>query len=185
MSYTLGIIKAGLESFVPFADKIPGMQQGKHVQFNKKNEQNRIKIAKSMKHAIKTGKINSSYSEAANKLQKNAKKNLVEASYAKSQYACDQMSKLSTFCNVIIPDSGAVISNMARTQSALNLHQYAKKSSNYLETATKVGKFTASILFDITSPIWVPLVAPPVVAVGVSALFATTLALDGLNYFRA
>jgi len=188
MPYTLNLIKMGVNSFVPFSDKIPGMQDAETAQFSKRKERNRINIAKSMKQAIKEGKLEASYSSAVDKINESAQKNLTEASYLKNQYAFDQINKLGPLLDVFVPGSGIVASNLAQAATAKNLYQYAEQAPSTTETALKLGQVAASTLLAVSSPLWMPLVTPlittSVIAMGVAALFGTTLTLDAVGYLR-
>ena len=184
MSYTLNLIQAGVNAVVPFADKIPGMENNAPEKISKKQEEMRLKVARSMQKAIQEGRLSPSYASAVANMEEKAQTNTSEANYSNAQYGLDQLGKLSPILNVVIPGSGIVAKTAAQLGTVQNLKRYAEEAPSTKDTLIKTAKFAGPILAGFTAPFWMPYVTTTVIATGAAAILCTTLTLDGLSYYR-
>ncbi len=184
MSYTMSLIQTGVSAVVPFADKIPGMENTAPKKISKKQEQTRLKVAQSMQKAIKEGRLDPSYSTAVTNMQTKAQKNISEANYSNTQYGLDQLGKLSPVLDAVIPGSGIIAKTAVQVGTVQNLKRYADETPSTKDTLLKTAKFAAPILAGLTAPFWMPFVTPVVIATGAAAVVSTAIALDGLSYYR-
>lgn len=186
-SYTMSFISYAVHNFIPYGDCIPGMERKEPV-INKKQEKARLATAKRMKQAVKEKKLDPSFANAASRMEYRAKKNLSERNYSKKQYPIDQLAKAAPLLDVVVPGVGITMTTLSQAGSAYNVSQYANESPSTQDTILKTAKLVAPIMVTLTSPWWMPLIAPYMTASvigGTAAVLGTALTLDAIQYLRA
>lgn len=109
MGYAEFLFKAAVNSFIPFADKIPGMEEEKGARINKKEEKQRLAIGKAMEKSINQGEFDPSYLKAAQTMQQKAADKLYEHNLAEDQYFYVQLGKAVDLVGYIAPASTLLV----------------------------------------------------------------------------
>lgn len=182
MSVTNSLLVMVVENVVPFGDKLLPASAPKS---NPRDVANRLKVAKSMQRAIRKGDLSESYGEAVEKMENNAKQKLSANTLENSNYFYEQVSKVSSALNLLIPGAGKCTDALAHLGKATALCQYADQTGDVRGTVIQVAKYAIPTVGSVLLvPAVVPLLTTTVVATGVGAVFGTALIADTFNYFR-
>lgn len=189
MSYTMSLLKQGFNfgvNSLPWGDKLfPNTD----TQISKNEERRRLKTAKSMEKAIKKGQLKTVSLETVNQMELKAKKSLNEKSYDKNQYVYDQIKKVSSLTEALIPGSGVVCKGISNIGTFGNLKEYVKNSPSTKESVMKIGKtVVVPVVMGLSTPFIMPVVAPlltvPVITGTVGTVISSVVGFDIYNYFR-
>lgn len=100
----MGLLINRLMDYVPFAEKMPtcisslanidGNENKSKSKISRKEEENRIRVAKSMQKAIKNKKLSPDLESAVKTMQIKAQENLALKNYEENKYFLDQTNKI-------------------------------------------------------------------------------------------
>jgi hypothetical protein len=184
MSYIKSLIIFGIDTFIPFGDKIPGLHDST-PKISKREQRVRLNVSRAMKRAIKKDENKNGFlAQGANNIKASAAK---YSQHTKNDYICSQIGKTAHFVDYIIPGSGVVASSVSHINKAQNLSEYVTKDLSTKQQIFKVAKTAAPLIAWTTSSLWQPLlptVTKELVAVGAVAVLGTTLALDAISCIK-
>ncbi len=141
----LSFINYNCHAFIPFADKLPGIEKT-HVNLNE--QKRRRSAALRMKKNIK--EIHHLTLDILNKMELKAKRELFNERHKKKQYFIDQLGKASFLIGKCTPGLEFWINILTRSFKFKNLTNYIKHSPSHKDTLIKITQF----LVTLTSPLW-------------------------------
>lgn len=186
MNATISLINIGGDRFIPFYDSLLGINKSTASSINKKEEKQRLSVARQMERSIKEGKLSSSYLDPVRNMKQQAIKKLNQASFQAEEHKLVQTGKIAFIIDLLIPGTGAPLKHLARAGRCKNVHAHAGVALGTREVATKTAQLAFPVIAAVTSSYWMPIVAPFMtttsVVIGLTALTGSALTVDAIHY---
>ena len=188
MSYTFSLVRSIVDSFVPFSDRLPFMDDDPAQPARSKNSQRvRLNFARTV---LRRSPQNLHLQAAAKKILEEEKTQQAEACLTRQAYAQAQISKLASPVDLLVPGSGTVMTTVATAGSIITTQQ---KGAQNGYTSRKFLKTAASLIVSIGSIVCAPVIAPVVMPYVTAAtagavaggVLGTAVTLDIVNTVRA
>lgn len=192
--YTKSILESTVNYFVPMGDKLVkagnqalGMNYVDSPKTSKRKLKSKMAMAKSIQKAVKEGKMDSSFKQAAENMHTRAKSELAEQDFTNKQYLFEEVKKAVPLLDFMIPGTGTVATAAANVGTAKNIAEFAKESPDLVSTTIKSASFATPLIIGATSSLWLPIVAPwlGLAAAGAAVVVGGAAVADTVNYLRS